>query len=97
MATTNKEIIATAKAMNGVDAEKLVNTYAEWKRNGFCVRRGEKALFKTKIWKPCKPSKKSAEKLEKEGKPTDKKRLYLVNASFFSEDQVERFSKERKN
>lgn len=30
----------------------IVDTYPGWKRLGYQVKHGEKALFKTKIWKP---------------------------------------------
>lgn len=45
---TNEDIIRMAKKEHGVHEE--AHTFAEWKRKGYVVRRGEKALFKVKIW-----------------------------------------------
>ena len=52
MALTNFEIIESNIILHGITEE--VDTYAGWSRNGYKVKRGSKALFKTKIWKPCK-------------------------------------------
>lgn len=77
---TNMQIIMGAMVMYGVT--EAVDTYAGWKRKGYQVKRGEKAKFNTKIWKPC--GKRKAEDNEE-----DTKKLILVNASFFVKSQVE--------
>lgn len=77
---SNSEIISTHIALLGI--MEPVNTYAGWQRNGYTVRRGEKATFKTKIWKPCKVK-------DEETKETGKK-LIMVNAAFFTASQVEK-------
>lgn len=96
---TNLEIIATEAVANEIYTkdeilERLeagmdlgLHTYQEWKRLGYQVQKGSKALFKTKIWKPRKGAK--VEELEKEESiEIKKKNFIMVNASFFGINQV---------
>jgi len=76
---TNTEIINGNCILAGI--MEPVDTYPGWKASGYQVKKGSKAVFKTKIWKPCKV------KNEKTGEK--EKKLLLVNASFFTESQVE--------
>lgn len=79
---TNTEIIIKEMAIAGLDPMKdVVNTFAGWKRNGYVVNKGETAAFKTKIWKPCKNKK-------QEGEEEAQTSLRLVNAAFFTFEQV---------
>ena len=93
---TNAEIIVTAMVNANLNPEEVeVNTFVGWKRNGYSVKRGEKAVFSTKIWKPCKFKKveeeNSADVADDANKDeTPKKRLMLVTAHFFTDEQVER-------
>lgn len=91
---TNGEIILTAMMLAELDPmEVTVDTYAGWKRKGFVVKRGETAVFKTKIWKPSKYSKKEVEEIESRGVEVSDRtnqKLILVNAAFFTDKQVER-------
>ena len=84
---TNLQIIGTACMMNGITEE--VDTYAGWKRRGMQVSKGNKALFKTKIWKPV--SGKSKAKGEDEEMDSH---LILVTAAFFGASQVEEITSE---
>ena len=77
---TNAEIITGNCILTGIS--EPVDTYPGWKAKGYQVKKGSKAVFKTKIWKPCKT------KNEKTGEK--EKRLLLVNASFFTKSQVEK-------
>ena len=77
MAVTNRQIIAAECIDHGITEE--VNTYAGWQVRGFQVEKGSKAVFKTKIWKPCKVKNKDGEQ---------SKKLLLVNAAFFTASQV---------
>lgn len=86
---TNLEIIETARVMHGVPVNLEVDTYAGWKRHGYIVKRGEKALFSTKIWKPCKVKPKGADDNDEVKETKNGTRMYLVPASFFSNEQVE--------
>lgn len=86
---TNLEIIVGSMIVAGLDPLTVeVDTYAGWKRKGFVVKRGETAVFKTKIWKPCK--RKADDEFDEE-----EKQLYLVNAAFFTEDQVEKVGEQK--
>lgn len=94
---TNAEIIVSAMVLAELDPMEVeVDTFAGWKRKGYCVKKGQKAVFKTKIWKPCKFKNEEIE-LPEEAKDMEpqfnKKKLILVNASFFTDEQVERVVK----
>lgn len=73
---SNMEIILSELVLRGIDEE--VDTYQGWKRKGKQVQKGSKALFQTKIWKPCKVKSEDG----------DEERMYMVNASFFGASQV---------
>lgn len=96
---TNAEIIIGAMMLAELDPTEVeVDTFAGWKRRGYVVKRGEKATFQTKIWKPCKFSKEEQQNAEEvaQDATTDKtnyRKLILVNASFFTDAQVERITK----
>ena len=55
---TNLQIILTECELNGIT--EAVDTYQGWARSGKQVKKGSKALFQTKIWKPRKNSKTQA-------------------------------------
>lgn len=95
---TNAQIIIEAMILAELDPMEIeVDTFAGWKRRGFSVKKGEKAVFKTKIWKPCKfkPEElgEGVEVPKDEEQTVNKKKLVLVNASFFTDEQVERRAK----
>lgn len=95
---TNAEIIGTAMAMHDIDIELEVDTFAGWKRRGYSVKKGEHAAFQTKLWKPSKfkvdqndDDEQTADNTQtKDGKKKYTNKLILVNASFFTEEQVQR-------
>ena len=60
-------------------------TYQEWKYSGYQVKKGSKAIIKTKLWKKVK------EKKEKEDEEQTSK-FILVSASLFGVDQVEKIA-----
>ena len=97
---TNAEIIITAMLNAELNPEEVeVDTFAGWKRRGYSVKRGQKATFSTRIWKPSKYSKKELDDIketydaETAEKAKDKKKLVLVLAHFFTDEQVERVKK----
>ena len=49
MATTNREIIMMEMALRDIQEE--VHTFSKWKSLGYQVKKGEKALFQTRLWK----------------------------------------------
>lgn len=87
MATTNKEILLNCRLEYSIPLDLVIDTYAGWRFKGWQVKRGEKALFTTKIWKPCKQK-----KINENGDIIQTKKLLLVNASFFSREQVEKIA-----
>lgn len=94
MAITNKEIISLEMATRGIDEE--VHTFAMWKSLGYQVKKGEKALFQTMLWKMSKGKKqdniKNADNENNENDNKDKKKqphFFLAKSSMFGRSQVE--------
>ena len=97
MATTNQEIIFNEVLMRGITED--VHTYAKWKSLGYQVKKGEKALFQTMLWKKKtkKTKKNDTENVEnventenEEGK--EKKNndyFFLAKSSMFGRSQDE--------
>jgi antirestriction protein ArdC len=79
---TNEQLIFEAKMAQGIEAD--VHTYAEWKRLGFQVKKGEKATLKIAIWN-------RAEKKNEDDKE-DTSYFYTKIASFFTDQQVEKLA-----
>ena len=89
---TNAQIIETECILNGVT--EPVDTYQGWTRVGKQVKKGSKALFQTRIWKPRKNTKTRFTESENNTKTrlTEEEmesRFILVKASFFGLSQVE--------
>lgn len=95
---TNLEIIASEVITRELLTKEQVNemlekfgmlpymTYQEWKYKGYQVKRGSKAVIKTKLWKKVK-NKKKDEDNEEESK------FIMVSASLFDSSQVEKIEK----
>lgn len=79
MAMTNAEIIATECSLLGITEE--VHTFQRWKAMGFMVKKGEKAVFKTTIWK-------AVPKKDEENEV----KMFMRNAAFFKASQVQPLS-----
>lgn len=77
--------VGTAETADGstVEVPEEIATFQSWKRRGYMVMKGQHAVAKFKIWKPCKKKSDSDDE-----EPT----LYLVDANFFSASQVERMA-----
>ena len=88
---TNIEIIEGAKeklvAANIIAADDEIHTYARWRKMGYQVYKGEKAVIALNIWKNIANSKKEDES-EEDGKPQPQGRMYMKKAYFFSSKQV---------
>jgi hypothetical protein len=78
----NATLILQAKAANNIPLEEEIHTFAEWKRLGFSVKKGEKAKYKIAIWNKSTKNKKEDEEQE------DNSYFYTKVAAFFSMDQV---------
>lgn len=66
-----------------------LKTYAEWRKAGYQVIKGEKAFLKVELWKPFTKKVK-----DKEGKTKKEKRFKLVNTALFTPDQVKEIAEE---
>ena len=89
MAITNKEIISLEMATRGIDEE--VHTFAMWKSLGYQVKRGEKALFQTMLWKMKKGKKQDNNNEEQQDDKEVKKynNFFMAKSSLFGRSQVE--------
>ena len=89
MAITNKEIISLEMATRGIEEE--VHTFAMWKSLGYQVKRGEKALFQTMLWKMKKGKKQDNDNEEQQDDKEVKKynNFFMAKSSLFGRSQVE--------
>lgn len=95
---TNLTIITNAAIQAGIfsadEAEAIIksghslplHTFAEWKRMGYNVKKGEKACLKCDIWR------KSTKKLPVlvDGEEVENDRFYKKTSHFFTFNQVEK-------
>lgn len=95
---TNLEIIASEVVTRELLTKEQVNemlekfgmlpymTYQEWKYKGYQVKKGSKAVIKTKLWKKVKNKKKDEDNKEES-------KFIMVSASLFDSSQVEKIEK----
>lgn len=101
---TNLDIITTAAIESGIytkeEAMQLLEagfglplyTFAEWKKAGYKVKRGEHAKLVCKIWqKRTGKAKEEEAEQDKAGKPND---FFLKTAHFFTAEQVEKIKED---
>lgn len=86
---TNIEIIEGERILNNINEDLVLDTFQGWKNKGYQIIKGQKALFKTKIWKPRKQEAKSEEN-EEQKEELKNSRFILVNSAFFSNEQVQK-------
>jgi hypothetical protein len=101
MKMTNTEIIASEVIAHGIYTKEQVeifakegvvvpvHTYAEWKAFGFQVKRGEKAIIETRLWRF---SSKAVTIKDNDGNETEEQdnHYYLAKAFLFDIKQVEK-------
>lgn len=63
-----------------------IHTFMEWKRLGYKVKKGNKAITKLQIWVPTVKENENGIKITK---------FWLKNSAFFSESQVEKIEEKR--
>lgn len=97
---TNLEIVEKEVVQRGLLTEeecgKIIGqygelpykTYQEWKYSGYQVKKGSKAVIKTKLWKKVKSKKKDEESEYEENKKVSN--FVMVTASLFDLSQVEK-------
>lgn len=84
---SNNEIIMSEKILKGINED--LHTYQKWQSLGYQVKKGEKAILQTRLWKKVK-SKKDLENVENVEDVQGNFRL--VKASLFSRSQVEKIA-----
>jgi hypothetical protein len=92
---TNYEMIEELAMMVGYDFDGTnLKTFAEWKKEGYMVRKGEKACMKLELWKPftakVMDKETGKQELDENGKPKTETRFKLVPSSLFSIEQVDK-------
>ena len=83
----NKEIISRYIVMNELDPSIELHTFAELKRLGYKVKKGEKSKHKISIWK--RATKKIENENEK-GEEVETQNYFLKLSAFFTREQVEK-------
>lgn len=96
---TNLTIITSAAIQAGIFTESEVDsiiksghelplhTFAEWKRLGYSVKKGEKARMRCDIWR-----KSNKKQQDENGEEVENDRFYKKLAHFFTADQVEKIA-----
>lgn len=100
---TNFEIITTYIEENGIDFDyngMNLLTFAQWKKEGMSVKKGETAFLKIDLWTMKLVEEKDEEGKvildEKTKKPKMKKKFFLKSAALFTASQVEKIKKGKK-
>ena len=100
---TNSQIITAAAIQAGIFTEEQaaailstghalpLHTFAEWKKNGFQVKKGEKARLKVEIWKKSNKTQ-TAETKDGNEIEIDTSHFYKKLSHFFTLDQVEKLT-----
>ena len=85
---TNREMIEELANVMGYeyDGENL-KTFQEWAKEGYIVKKGEKAFMALELWKPF--TKKLDEK-DDQGKEKEEQRFMLKMSHLFTPEQVEK-------
>ena len=98
---TNLQIIASEAIANNIyteqEVEKIIgagyrlpiHTFAEWKRMGYIVRKGEHATITTRLWKFTNKKQDAADDADGNQEPDH---YYLAKAFLFTKDQVEKIA-----
>ena len=84
--TTGKQIEVEDENGNKMmlDEPEDIHTFQTWKKLGYCVKKGEKAVAQFHIWKCV-----SKEAENSEGMTEEQKKIFMKKASFFSTSQVQ--------
>lgn len=73
---------------------QAIHTYQAWKKLGYQVRKGEKAVAKFPVWKYMTSKKQEEEADDNEEAGTKKRgRMYLKLSAFFTDEQVDPIKK----
>ena len=100
---TNIEIVELEAMMIGYEFDgNNLKSFAEWKKEGYSVIKGQKATIKCGLWKPFKKKlvdEKTGEKImdEKTGKQKEETRFKLVDTALFTREQVQKLNSKNKD
>lgn len=101
---TNQTIITAAAIQAGIFTEEEadafismgrrlpLHTFAEWKRMGYAVKKGEKARLKVDIWKKSNKTVAKATMPDGTEENVESDRFYKKLSHFFTFDQVEKIA-----
>ena len=67
-----------------LDEPEDIHTFQAWKKLGYCVKRGEKAVAQFYIWKCV-----TKQVVDENNMTEEQKRMFMKKASFFSASQVQ--------
>ena len=93
---TNMEIIIEFIEENGIDFDyngMNLLTFAQWKKEGMSVKKGETAFLKIDLWTFKEETAKDENGkviVDENGKPKKEKKFYKKAAALFTEDQVQK-------
>lgn len=89
MAITNNQIVFTAwcelVAAGIIDESETIHTFDYWKKAGYIVKRGEKAITSLMIWKHG-----TKKQVDENGNETETGSMFMKKAYFFASHQVEK-------
>lgn len=100
---TNLQIITETAIAENIFTEEQVEkffsefgmlplfTFAEWKKKGYFVKKGEKAKMQCFIWRK-KKNKANKEATEDNTEETNEREFFKVKAFFFGIEQVEKIA-----
>ena len=75
-----------------IPAYQPIHTYQAWKKLGYQVKKGEKAITKFAVWHWSAQKKK---KDEDEEKAVANGRCYMKTSAFFTDEQVEKIEEDK--
>lgn len=91
----NTELIIEFLEVNEIDFQyngMNLLTFAQWKKEGMSVKKGEKAFAQVDLWNYKEEDEKdeNGKVIMENGKPKKVKKFYMKKASLFTIDQVEK-------
>jgi len=98
---TNFQLIEEAAMMVGFEFDgNNLKTFAEWKKLGYSVKKGEKATLQVELWKPftkvATDEKGQTMIDEKTGEQKTESRFMLKLSHLFTSDQVKKMEAKKK-
>lgn len=96
---TGRMIEAIDMAGNEIEIPEIqpIHTYQAWKKLGYQVKKGEKAIAKFAVWKYLTKKQKQEEEVpvDVDGQTVVKGRCYMKVSAFFTDEQVEKIEEDK--